>query len=247
MVSSIAIMILCWDSTIIKCTARHLIWFYGFVRHHYQIWYYVLGSVLLPSMLLGAKCDTNFWGTASSVTVCSGTVLNVRISWHETSITKSRSPITDCDIDTSAKCNTVMHENVYGTNDYWPYPGNGAKCDSVVITILLLWSYLGNSAKCVSRLFVYHSFRCPRFVWMILRERITQFIRIFFRRSGWFFGTKLPGSWRHLDKKNSPRTINNHLLERIGVKVICPIFLLKIVALLSSIYCSVFKLHTVAR
>ena len=30
------------------------------------------------------------------------------------------------------------------------YPGDGAKCCTIVVTILFLWSYPGNRAKCDS-------------------------------------------------------------------------------------------------
>ena len=59
-------------------------------------------------------------------------------------------------IDTSTKCNTVVHDNICGTkcnNRNWSYPGNGAKYDRIVVTVLLLWSYPGNGAvttTCVS-------------------------------------------------------------------------------------------------
>ena len=39
--------------------------------------------------------------------------------------------------DTSAKCNTVVHDNIWGT-----------KCNAIVVTALLLWSYPGNGTKC---------------------------------------------------------------------------------------------------
>ena len=39
--------------------------------------------------------------------------------------------------DTSAKCNTVVKDNICGT-----------KCDTIVVTVLLLWCYLGNGSKC---------------------------------------------------------------------------------------------------
>ena len=31
------------------------------------------------------------------------------------------------------------------------FSGNGAKCGTIVVRVLLLWSNPGNSAKCVSR------------------------------------------------------------------------------------------------
>ena len=39
---------------------------------------------------------------------------------------------------------------------------------------------------------------------------------------------KLPRYWQLKDKKNSPLTINNHLLEHNDVTIICPICLLKL-------------------
>ena len=159
---------------------------------------------------------------------CLGTVLNVTISWHGIAVTILRSPITDYNSDTSAKYNKDLHDNICSTklnNNTWSYTGNCAKCSIIDVTVLLLWSYPGNGAKYVSRLFVYQSSPCLRSVWKIRWKGMTQFIRNFFWRLGWFVGRKLPGCWQLKDKKNSTSTIINHLLERIDVTVICLIFL----------------------
>ena len=60
--------------------------------------------------------------------------------------------VSDTHANTSAKCNTVVLD-ICGTkcnNNDWSYPDNGAKCDTIVVTVLLLWSYPGNGAKCIS-------------------------------------------------------------------------------------------------
>ena len=44
---------------------------------------------------------------------------------------------------------------------------------------------------------------------------MTQSIWNFFWWSGWSIGTKFPGCWQLKDKKNSPSTINNHLLFNV--------------------------------
>ena len=56
--------------------------------------------------------------------------------------------------DTSAKCNTIVHDNNCRTkcnNNDWSYPGNSAKSDTIVVTVVLLRSYPGNGAKWDSR------------------------------------------------------------------------------------------------
>ena len=44
--------------------------------------------------------------------------------------------------NTSAKSNTVVHDNIYSTKCYndWSHSGNGAKFGNIVVTVLLLWS-----------------------------------------------------------------------------------------------------------
>ena len=57
--------------------------------------------------------------------------------------------ITSTNVGTSTKCNTIVHDNIYGTkcnNNNLSYPGDSAKCDSIVVMVLLLWSYPGNGA-----------------------------------------------------------------------------------------------------
>ena len=65
----------------------------------------------------------------------------------------------------------------------------------------------GNDAKCIFEQVDYQSCQCPCCVWKIHRRGMTQSTRNFWR-SGWFVGTKL----QLKNKKNSPSTINNHLL-----------------------------------
>ena len=58
--------------------------------------------------------------------------------------------ITDANASASAKCDTIVHDNICGTkcnNNNWSYPGNGAKC--------------------ISRLFVYQSSLSLHCVWKI--------------------------------------------------------------------------------
>ena len=108
--------------------------------------------------------------------------------------------VTITNADTSAKYNTVVHDNICGTkcnNNDSSYPGNGAKCGTIVVTVLFLRSYPGNVVKCVSREFI--NPLCPRWVWKIHRGGMTQFIQNFFQRLGWFAQTKLLVCWQLKD------------------------------------------------
>ena len=85
------------------------------------------------------KCDSMFWGGLPFVRI---SLPNVTISWHGSTVTISLSPIPNA--DTSAKCNIVVYYNTCCTkcnNNDWSCPINGAKCDLIVVTVLLLWSY----------------------------------------------------------------------------------------------------------
>ena len=71
----------------------------------------------------GTRCN-NMLGTAPMVIICLVT---------ETDCFNMAVMVTD----SSAKCNTVVQDNIYST-----------KCNTIVVTILLLWFYTGNGAKC---------------------------------------------------------------------------------------------------
>ena len=58
---------------------------------------------------------------------------------------------------------------------------------------------------------------------------------------------KLSRCWQLKDEKNPPSTINNHLLERIGVTVIFPIYFIENCTFTIHICCSMFRLYTVIR
>ena len=76
---------------------------------------------------------------------------------------------TTTNADTSTKCNTIVHDicSIKCNNNDWSYPGNGTKCGTLVIMVLLLWFCPGKSAKCSSRLFI--NPLCPFRVWKIHR------------------------------------------------------------------------------
>ena len=59
-------------------------------------------------------------------------------------------------MNTCDKYNTVVHDNVCGTkcNNICSYPSYGAKCDTIVVKVLLLSSYPIDSAKCIYWLFI---------------------------------------------------------------------------------------------
>ena len=172
--------------------------------------------------LSSTKCHTMFWGRLPFVTLSFGygtKFNNILALKHCNNIT-----VTTTNVDTSAKCNTVVYDNTCCTkcnNNDWSYSGNNAKCGTIVVTVLLLWSYLGNGAKCISIKFVYQSSLCPRCVWKINRQGITQSIRNFFWLSGRSVGTKLPGVGN-----SKTRTHRQQL---------------------TIVYCSVFRQHTVER
>ena len=140
-ISWLYIVIFCIRVNKVLCLARYQIRYYRLVRlpvpkvilfwhaittkytARYQMWYYVLGSVL-----------------------------NVIISWHSTNVTILRSTTTNGDISTKCNpvvkdsiCGTKCN------NNNWSYPSNRAKYDTIVVTVILLWSYPGNSTKCISK------------------------------------------------------------------------------------------------
>ena len=90
-----------------------------------MLWFAVWAR--LPNVLHSTKYDTVFWGIVPFVTLCLDTVLNVTVSWHGTTITISRLPITNGNTDTNAKCYTVVHDNICNT-----------KCKSNVIGLILV-------------------------------------------------------------------------------------------------------------
>ena len=98
----------------------------------------------------GTKCDTIFWGRLPFVTLSFGYRTNLTISWHGTTVTISRSrlPMPIPAQNVIPLCTTTFTKCY---NNDWSHPGNGAKCDNMVVTVLLLWSYPDNGAKCVSR------------------------------------------------------------------------------------------------
>ena len=64
--------------------------------------------------------------------------------------------VTTTKADTSAKCNTVVHDSTCCTkcnNNDWSYPGNCFKCCTIIITVLLLWSYPDIHRFCADAVF----------------------------------------------------------------------------------------------
>ena len=112
--------------------------------------------------LSSTKCDKMFWGRLPFVTLSLvyGTKFNNILGRNHC----NNIEFTTTNVDTSAKCNTVVHDNTCTkcNNNDWSYPGNDAKYGTTVVMVLLLWSYLRNAAKCNSRKFVYQYFLCTR-------------------------------------------------------------------------------------
>ena len=98
----------------------------------------------------------------------------------------------------------------------WSYPSNGTKCDTMAGNSSLLWPWLCDHHMCF-QVVCLSIFSVPTLCLkdpqigndtIHLKLLIVGVVR-----------------WQLEDKKNSLSTINNHLLERIGVTVICPIYL----------------------
>ena len=143
---------------------------------------------------------------------------------------------TDCNnmavtvTDTNAKCITIVYDNICGTKYntiiatvllLWSYPDNGTKCDTMASNGSLFWSwlldyYIRFRVVCLSIPSVPTlCFKDPPIGDNTIHPTVLLAV-------GVIRGNKC---WQLKDKKNSPSTINNHLLERIGVAIICPIYL----------------------
>ena len=98
------------------------------------------------------KYDTILWSRLPFVMLSFGysTKCNNILVWHH----YNTIAVTTTNVNTSAKCNTIVHNNTFCTkfnNNDWSYPGNSVKCGTIVVTVLLLWSYPGNNTKCISK------------------------------------------------------------------------------------------------
>ena len=151
-------------------------------------------------MVLGTApiITLSLWSGTICVTMFYGRLPFETISWHGTTVTILQSPIPNA--GASVKCNTVV-QDICGT-----------KCNVIIIIIII-----GLVLVTALNTFPDSLFINPLRAYAVFK-RSTEW-------SGWFVGTKLPGCCQLRGKKNSPSTINNHLLERICVTVIWPIFL----------------------
>ena len=92
-----------------------------------------------------------FWGWLLFVTLSFGysTKCNIILARHQC----NNIAVTTTNVDTSAKCNTVLHDNTctkFNNNDLFD-PGNGVKYSTIDITVLLLWYYPSYGTKWDSR------------------------------------------------------------------------------------------------
>ena len=108
----------------------------------------------------GTKCDIMFWSRLPFVTlsVRYGTKCNHILTWHHC----NNIAVTTTNAYTSAKCNTVVHDNTCCTkcnNNDCSYPGNGAECGTIIVTVLLFNLILVTAPNvipvCLSILFVF--------------------------------------------------------------------------------------------
>ena len=136
-----------------------------------------------------------------------GTVLNVTISWHGTTV-------------------TILQSQVPAPNVI-PLCMTTFSVPNVIIMIGLILVTAPNAVRWLSLYFyfvlvlvktpntfpdsLFINSLCPRWVWKFHRKGMTQFIQNFFCRLGWSVGIKLPQCWQLKDKKNSQSTMNNHL------------------------------------
>ena len=129
-------------------------------QHISITWWFgpVTGTIFLSMV---TKCNPMVWHSTKYVTMFwvrlpfvmlsfgySTKCNNTLVCHHSNNIV-----VTTTNTNTCAKCNTVVHNDICSTkcnNNDWSYPGNGAKCGTIV-TVLLLWSYPGTGTKCFSR------------------------------------------------------------------------------------------------
>ena len=116
-------------------------------KYSSKVWH---GTNYNTIIWFSTKCDTMFWGWLLFVTLFLGYGTKC-INILARNLFKNIA-VTTTNADTCAKYNTVAHDHTCAKcNNNWSYPGNDAKCSTVVVTVLLVWSYPGNGAKCVSR------------------------------------------------------------------------------------------------
>ena len=102
--------------------------------------------------LFGTTCNTIFWGRLPFVMLSFvyGTKYNNILAKHYC----VNIAITTTNARTSAKYIIAVHDSICATkcnDNNRSYPGNSAKCVTVVFTVHFLGSYSGNGTKCVSR------------------------------------------------------------------------------------------------